>query len=227
MTGVQTCALPISPDLLQPLLLARAAAVRLRAAPDAPVGPRCPGSHPAAKKEKERGSGCRLEKEREKKQEGWTRPEKSQKAGSPKKRSCVRQLKAGWEKREKWPGAQPAVRKVRPGPQPADCKKKICRLNMGPAAKRKERASRLAEKVARCGEKRNVPVWLPAVGGQREKRRKKIVARWRKVRPDAHLTALRKKRPTVDSRQKRRRQSSCREIRPDCSAVGPNLGGYT
>ena len=24
-----------------------------------------------------------------------------------------------------------------------------------------------------------------------------------------------------------RRQSSCRKIRPDCSAVGPNLGGYT
>ncbi|XBI80436.1 hypothetical protein VPH35_089603 [Triticum aestivum] len=27
--------------------------------------------------------------------------------------------------------------------------------------------------------------------------------------------------------RRKRRQSSCREIRPNCSAVGPNLGGYT
>ena len=31
----------------------------------------------------------------------------------------------------------------------------------------------------------------------------------------------------ADAPPRGRRQSSCREIRADCSAVGPNLGGYT
>ena len=31
----------------------------------------------------------------------------------------------------------------------------------------------------------------------------------------------------ADAPPRERRQSSCRKIRPDCSAVGPNLGGYT
>ena len=82
-----------------------------------PSRPSLSGFPPGCKERKRKGEWVSAG-ERKRKEAGVLDPAKEKSEGrlGKKKGRCVRLLKAGWEKRKEWPDAQPAARKVRPGP---------------------------------------------------------------------------------------------------------------
>ena len=143
------------------------------------------------------------------------------KAGKKKKmKSCVRLLKAGWEKKKGLAARDPA---------------KKAKGRLPTAGWRKKKSVR---PTVRCASDRWLPGRLqsarllcrgpPAQPAEEEKEEEKVVDR--RSGPTAQQSAqISGATPSecADAPPRRRRQSSCREIRPDCSTVGPDLGGYT